>query len=136
MCFLLLIIFLLLIKHALFIHFFYFFYVSPIYCFSQEIRKQLRRLYKNGENTSCILQQKTSPADQLQLFVNNLSPEIISESLKLKVFADFIDLSSRLFCISPVLLMKIKEYETDCLIYQKFNVLCTPLFKILLFLVM
>ncbi|VBB29507.1 unnamed protein product, partial [Acanthocheilonema viteae] len=49
-----------------------------------EVRKQLKRLCRNGENVSCTLQQETL-ADELQLFVNNLSPEIISENLKLKI---------------------------------------------------
>uniref|UniRef100_A0A0R3RX56 BTB/POZ domain-containing protein 7 n=1 Tax=Elaeophora elaphi TaxID=1147741 RepID=A0A0R3RX56_9BILA len=49
-----------------------------------EVQKQLRRLCRNGENVSCItLQQKT--ANELQLFVNNLSPDIISENLKLEI---------------------------------------------------
>ncbi|EJD76797.1 Btbd7 protein, variant [Loa loa] len=50
-----------------------------------EVQKRLRRLCRNEENVSCIRQQKVSSADELQLFVNNLSPEIISESLRLKV---------------------------------------------------
>ncbi|EJW88351.1 hypothetical protein WUBG_00737, partial [Wuchereria bancrofti] len=50
-----------------------------------EVRKQLRRLYKSGENVSYTLQQKTSLANELQLFVNNLSPETVSESLIMKI---------------------------------------------------
>ncbi|VDK76997.1 unnamed protein product [Litomosoides sigmodontis] len=48
-----------------------------------EVKKQLRRLCRNGENVSCTLQQKTPV--ELQIYVNNLSPEIISENLKLKI---------------------------------------------------
>ncbi|KAK6108220.1 BTB/POZ domain family protein [Brugia pahangi] len=50
-----------------------------------EVRKQLRRLCRSGENVSYTLQQKTSQADELQLFVNNLSPETVPESLRLKI---------------------------------------------------
>ncbi|CAG9532968.1 unnamed protein product [Cercopithifilaria johnstoni] len=50
-----------------------------------QVQKQLKRLYRSGENISCTLQQKGSPTNELQLVVNNLSPEIISETLKLKV---------------------------------------------------
>uniref|UniRef100_A0A8R1XYV0 BTB domain-containing protein n=1 Tax=Onchocerca volvulus TaxID=6282 RepID=A0A8R1XYV0_ONCVO len=49
-----------------------------------EVRKQLKRLCKNGGNASYAPQQKNS-IYELRLFVNNLSPEIISENLKLKI---------------------------------------------------
>ncbi|VDP12852.1 unnamed protein product [Onchocerca flexuosa] len=55
-----------------------------------ETRKKLKRLCKDGGNASYAQQQKSTPVDELRLFVNNLSPEIVSENLKLKVLQNLL----------------------------------------------
>ncbi|KAM3717368.1 BTB/POZ domain-containing protein [Dirofilaria immitis] len=50
-----------------------------------EVQKQLKRLCKSEGNALYTLQQKISPVDDLRFFINNLSPEIVSEDLQLQV---------------------------------------------------